>query len=616
MASNPKELFRECRRLRKDGHDGKVAGLLAEALRRNSLEAEGVLHAGRILREIDVEYSGSDQITVALLGQCTTSWLAPAITAIARGRGYRVRVDEEEYDNVFQGIRSLSAATDAVVLLPWSQRLFGDAERTATDRLVDELDFWRRVWSVAGDQIGTRIIQVGYDWLDTGAGGQHLAAASDGNIALCRELNAKLRAELPAGAFFVDLEQVSGVLGRARFYDRRRYYWTKQPFGDEGVVQLANHLWSGLRSTMIGPKKVLVLDLDNTLWGGVVGETGASGIDVGETPSGEAFRDFQRLLKGLAERGCILAVCSKNNAQDARAPFTQNPDMILGLDDFAAFEASWDFKADAIRRISESLNLGLDSFVFFDDSAAEREHIRQALPEVEVVDVPDDPADYRQALLSGLWFESTAVTAEDRKRTRQYRNERMRSESRSSAGSIDEYLKSLEMIAHIEPIGDANLNRVVQLIGKTNQFNLTTRRHPPDAVSALVSRPDSIGLALRMRDRFGDYGLVSILIATADDGGDASRLRIDTWLMSCRVIGRTAEQFLFNELIRQAVSKNCLFLVGDYIPSQKNALVADFYEQLGFQPCDTSVPGTERFELCIAGATPATTFVAAAAPDR
>jgi len=612
-ASSQKELFRKCRHLRKGGHDTQVAGLLADTLRRDGLDADGVLHAGRMLRQLDADNATEDGITVSLLGQCTTSWLSPAVTAIARGRGYRIRVDEKDYDNVFQGIRSLGSGIDAVILLPWSQRLFGNTERAPSDRVNDELDFWRSVWSVAGEHTGTRVIQVGYDWPDAGAGGHHNGAADDSDIGLVRQLNDALRHDLPAGAYFVDLEQVSGMFGRVRFYDQRRYYWTKQPFSDEGVVRLASHLWSGIRSTLFGPKKVLVLDLDNTLWAGVVGETGPLGIDVGETPAGEAFSDFQRLLKALGERGCILAVCSKNNPEDAREPFTENPDMVLSLDDFAAFEASWDSKASAIQKISKNLNLGLDSFVFFDDEAAEREQIRQALPEVEVIDVPDDPADYRQALLSGLWFESIGVTAEDRKRTVQYRNELIRSESRSSAGSVDEYLQSLEMFAEIEPIGDANLDRVVQLIGKTNQFNLTTRRHSREAVCALLARPASIGLALRMRDRFGDYGLVSLVMATADTEENRNRLRIDTWLMSCRVIGRTAEHFLFNALIEQVAATECCLLVGDYIPSNKNAVVADLYGRLGFSPCKTSIQGTEQFELIVADATAAATFVTSTA---
>ena len=313
---------------------------------------------------------------------------------------------------------------------------------------------------------------------------------------------------MPAGAFFVDLEQISGTVGRELFYDQRRYYWTKQPFSDAGVVRLAKHIWCGIRATTVGPKKVLVLDLDNTLWGGVVGELGPLGIELNETPAGEAYRDFQRLVKGLADRGCVLAVCSKNNPDDAREPFTENPDMILGLDDIAAFEASWESKAIAIQRISSTLKLGLDSFVFFDDEPAEREEIRQALPEVEVVDVPEDPADYRQALLSCLWFESSGITEEDRLRTEQYRSELYRSESQSLTGSVDEYLQSLEMTAQVDPVEESNLDRVVQLIGKTNQFNLTTRRHTREAVSTLLIQPATIALALRMQDRFGDYGLV------------------------------------------------------------------------------------------------------------
>ena len=205
--------------------------------------------------------------------------------------------------------------------------------------------------------------------------------------AWCR-VNEALRANLPAGSFFVDLEQVAGMIGRERFYDPRRYFWTKQPFSEAGTVRLAEHIWAGIRAVTTGPKKVLVVDLDNTLWGGVVGEKGPLGIEFGDSPEGEAYRALQKYLKGLAARGIVLAVASKNNAEDAREPFEKNPDMILGLDDFAAFEAGWGPKGQALERIAQTLNLGLDSLVFLDDNPAEGEQVRQAVPEVSVVEPP------------------------------------------------------------------------------------------------------------------------------------------------------------------------------------------------------------------------------------
>ncbi len=227
-----------------------------------------------------------------------------------------------------------------------------------------------------------------------------------------------------------------------------------------------------------------MLDLDNTLWGGVVGETGPLGVALGESADGEAYRAFQKHVKALSKRGIVLAVASKNNAADGLEPFEKNPDMILGLDDIAAAEINWEPKGTTIRRIAETLSLGLDSFVFFDDNPAEREQVRQAIPEVAVAEVPAEPAEYARALQAGLWFEAASLTEDDRVRAEQYAVERKRRDLQQSAGSMEDYLRSLEMRADVREIDEADLMRVVQLLGKTNQFNLTTRRHTREDVHA------------------------------------------------------------------------------------------------------------------------------------
>jgi FkbH-like protein len=438
-----------------------------------------------------------------------------------------------------------------------------------------------------------------------------LGGRTDGDLALIRLVNQELRDSLPSGAAFVDLECASGEMGREGFYDARRYVWTKQPFSEEGTVRLCQHIFAGLRALMTGPKKVLVLDLDNTLWGGVVGETGALGIRVGDGADGEAYSAFQTHVKRLSDRGIVLAACSKNNDADAREPFQTNPNMVLSIDDFAQFEASWDPKAAAILRIAKSLQLGLDSFVFFDDNPAEREHIRQALPDVTVVDVPEDPAEYVRALDAGLWFEAVDLTDEDRVRAEQYRVERRRRDTEVQFESIDGYLRSLDMIADLRSIDEPDMDRVVQLIGKTNQFNLTTRRHGAERVRQLLAAPGSVGLSLRVADRFGDYGLVSVLIAAPDPEAHPGSLVIDTWLMSCRVISRTVEEFLFHALIEAARAGGVESLVGVYVRSAKNALVKDLYDRLGFTKLDTANNGEITYRLQVAHATSIKSFVLA-----
>jgi FkbH-like protein len=608
--------FKNISALAKTSRAGDALADLRNAIRRRELDPEGMDKAGRSCPLLFAAAGEKISSRILVLGQCTTTWVSTALTSVAWGEGCAAHVVDGAYDNVLQELLGAAArpdASDLVVLVPWNQRLLFDrARRSFSERVDAEVAFWRQSWRVIEDQLAARIVQIGYDWTTPGAYGYGLGSKGEGDVALVRAVNAGLRDALPAGAVFTDLEQISGEVGRQHFYDARRYYWTKQPFSELGTLRLAEHLWAGIRAVTTGPKKVLVLDLDNTLWGGVVGETGPLGITLGDTPDGEAFRAFQKHVKRLSERGVVLAVSSKNNDADAREPFESNPDMVLSIDDFAQFEANWEPKAAAVRRIAKTLQLGLDSFVFVDDNPAEREHIRQALPEVAVVDLPEDPAEYVQALDAGLWFEAADLTNEDRIRADQYRSERRRRDHEATFESLDSYLLSLDMTADVRCIDEADLDRVVQLIGKTNQFNLTTRRHGPAKVRQMLGAPGTIGLTLRLVDRFGDHGLVSVLIAVADSA-DPTTLHIDTWLMSCRVISRSVEQFLFNALVDLATRAGIQRLVGVYVPSPKNELVKDLYDRLGFVPRDRSAEAIE-YHLDLGAAAPLKTFVRHAEP--
>ena len=602
-------LFRRCKELRRGGHTSEALRLLREAVRRRTLAPEEFVQAGRL---IATSLAGAEAtpgvVTVLLLGQCTTSWLVPTLTAVAFGRRGAVVAHDAQYDNIIQHLMQMSERPDVIVLLPWHQRLLNNPDRPPRERLADELEFLAHAWALVR-QSGSRLVQVGYDWVIPGSFGYHLGGHPNGDVWLVRQLNEAVRNALPEGAYFVDLEQLSATIGHHAFYDARAYYWTKQPFSPRGLVRLGEHLWAGIRAVTTGPKKVLVLDLDNTLWGGVVGEVGPLGIGVGDTPEGEAYRAFQRHVKMLSERGVLLVVCSKNNVADAREPFESHHDMILSLTDFAVFEASWEPKPVLIARIAETLKLGLDSFVFFDDSPSEREYVRQSLPDVEVVEVPTDPADYVCALQEGLWFEALAITEADRQRGHQYRDESQRRQLQAAAGTLSHYLASLEMRAEIRPIDELDMDRVVQLLAKTNQFNLTTRRHDADAVRRMAGTPGAVALTLRLKDRFGDYGLISVAIGVPLPSAPVPTLRLDTWLMSCRAIGRTAEEYLMKHVIEIARRLNYDVLIGEFIQTSKNALVADFYERLGFRP----LPATgdvKRYSIDVADFTPPRSFVA------
>ena len=407
---NQSEFFKKARSLLKQGERANALHMLGDALRRGQLDSEGIERSGRMIRDQLLSAQAADPVArkVLLLGQFTTSWIVPALSAVGWGHGAPLLVAEGGYDTVLQDLMTLSpgdGAPDIVALLPWNKRLL-EGTGDATQRIEGELSFWRAVWAQVAARPGARILQLGYDWVIPGPLGHNLAGSESGPVGIIRAMNRDLRRELPKGAYFLDLEQLSGTVGRASFYEMRRYFWTKQPFSESGCVHLANQIFAGVRALTTGPKKVLVLDLDNTIWGGIVGETGPLGIALGESPEGEAFRAFQKHVKGLAARGVVLAIASKNNLNDALEPFTTHPDMILKLEDFAAHEINWEPKGVTIARLAKTLNLGLDSFVFFDDNPAEREQVRQAQPDVEVVEVPDEPAEYVRALSAGCWFES------------------------------------------------------------------------------------------------------------------------------------------------------------------------------------------------------------------
>ena len=377
------------------GGDLSAVARLRPLVRRGDLDPLSAHRAGRLLARAHAERDCGMRVLIA--GRCTVTWLVSALVSAAWADGEALAVDGGGFDTVVQDLEQAvraAAPVDVAVLIAWPRDPFGDTPEDEEAWIENELAMWRQAWRLAGERLGARVVQVGLDWITPGPEG-YLQGEASGHPALVRRLNDTLRAaladSLPTSSTFVDVSLVSGDLGRRRFYDPRRWFWTRQPWSEDGAWLLARHLWAAVRAVSHGPKKLLVLDLDNTLWGGVVGEVGGLGVELGDSPAGEAYRAFQRHCRALSRRGVVLAVVSKNNDADARAPFCEHPDMVLQLDDFAAFEASWSPKDQMIRAMAERLRLGLEHVVFFDDNPAERALVRHALPAVQVVEVPDDP---------------------------------------------------------------------------------------------------------------------------------------------------------------------------------------------------------------------------------
>ncbi|MDA9498985.1 HAD-IIIC family phosphatase [Bradyrhizobium sp. CCBAU 11357] len=408
-----------------------------------------------------------------------------------------------------------------------------------------------------------------------------------------KAVNLELGLRAPAEVQICDVEFLSARRGISAAADARAWYESKQLGSPDFLVDIAQELSHLIASRKQGPKKVLAIDLDHTLWGGVIAEDGIEGIELGDSsPRGEAFKAFQRYLLGLSQRGVLLAVCSKNDHARAIQVFEKHPEMVLRLEHFAAFKANWDPKSDNLQRIAKELRLGLDSFVFADDNPAEIEIVRQFQPQVEGVLLGPDPAEFIVRIQAGRHFEPRTVTEEDLERTAQYRQERRRTELAASVTDMPAYLASLEMRGTIKEFDSLDVPRIAQLIARSNQFNLTTIRRSETEIQALLGRLDYRCFTMRLEDRFGDSGLISVVIAKIEGGVFV----LDTWLMSCRVLKRQVEDEIMNEIFRLAEVADCTTVRGIYLPTTKNGIVAEIYEDFGFARTEDSA-ARKVFEL-------------------
>jgi FkbH-like protein len=385
------------------------------------------------------------------------------------------------------------------------------------------------------------------------------------------------------GVTLLDIAAQAGRDGIEAWFDVRRWFQAKQEIRPEAAA-MYGELFARVVAAQRGrSRKCLVLDLDNTLWGGVIGDDGLDGIVLGAgSAQGEAHLALQDYALRLKERGVILAICSKNESAIAESAFRDHPEMLLKRSDIAAFVANWSDKADNLTKIAEQLNIGIDSLVFVDDNPIERARIREALPMVAVPELPDDPAGYAPTLAAAGYFEAAAFTQEDRDRAELYARDAERNVLMSVSSSMDEFLAGLEMSVISAPFGKNDLPRVTQLINKTNQFNTTTRRYTTEEVASKANAPDCLAFHFRLLDRYGDNGIVSAVILCPP--GEPGILEIDTWVMSCRVFGRELESEIMNIVAEEARQHGASALVATYVPTAKNAIIKNLYSDLGFSP--------------------------------
>jgi FkbH-like protein len=413
---------------------------------------------------------------------------------------------------------------------------------------------------------------------------------------LTARFNERLQTEIVRpGISLVDVEALATQVGVAAWYDRAQYMTARLPYAAEYVPLYSEHVLRVIAAIRGKGRKVLVLDLDNTLWGGVIGDDGIEGIRLGNgDPVGEAFLDVQRAALALKGRGVLLAVCSKNEEAVAMKAIREHPEMLLREKDFAAFQINWTDKASNLRILSERLSLGLDSFVFLDDNPLERDQVRKFTPTVLAPELPSDPAAYARILTIGGFFETVAFSAEDRMRSEQYAVNRRRESLAAESHDLGEYLRSLQMEVTFTTGSEHGWSRFTQLINKSNQFNLTTRRYTESEILALASDPSILTMQVRLSDQFGDNGMISALICKPLDGDWV----IDTWVMSCRVLGREVERAVLNRLVEEGRAAGIRRLTGIYRKTERNGMVAGHYAKLGFQ--QIAAEDGERWALDLA----------------
>ena len=557
-------------------------------------------------------------IRLALLGSSTMAHLHAAIRVAGLRRGLWIEVYENDYGQYWQELTDESSALHE--FRPTTVLLALDAHHLAAgvgagldpadvEHLYGEASGRvRECWRLAREAFRCPVVHqtpLPVQPLFLGNNEHRLPGSRHGFI---MRLNRELRPIADeVGVDVLALDTRVAADGLRAWHDPALWHRAKQEISPAAAPMYGDLVARLLAAKQGRSSKCLVLDLDNTLWGGVVGDDGLAGLVLGQGSAlGEAFVDFQDYARELSRRGVILAVCSKNDEANALEPFEQHPEMVLKRDDIASFVANWTDKASNIRAIAAELNIGLDSLVFVDDNPFERSLVRRELPMVAVPEVSDDPATFAQTLADAGYFEAAAVTEEDRVRTAQYRGNRQRDQLKASATDLDAYLRSLEMQLLWRRFDQIGLQRTVQLINKTNQFNLTTRRYSEEDVVAVIDDARAFGLQLRLIDRFGDNGIIAIVIGKMQGDND---LLIDTWLMSCRVLGRQVEPTTLNLVADAAKRLGARRLIGEYLPTKKNGMVKDHYQKLGFTMIEQGGDGSSRSVLELPTFVPASTFI-------
>jgi len=558
-----------------------------------------------------------DTLRLALIGDAATQQLASLLPVLFARQGIRLEVYEGPFDAIELEVHDRNSglyrfAPDVIAILNVVQALrmrYYERASSGTEFLETELHRITNVWDVIRERNAAPVIQSTLALPVERIFGNYDHKVPDSLYAIVSALNVKI-AEAARSRTHVlvnDVEAIASHVGRRNWYDNRLWNLYKTFCALEHLPLVAQNIADVVLSIRGRTVKCVILDLDNTLWGGVIGDDGINGILLSAHGDGESFYEFQSFLREIQRRGILLAVCSKNDPENALKPFLEHSEMVLRREDIVVFTANWENKADNIRRIREALNIGFDSMVFLDDNPFERNLVRTLLPDVIVPELPEEPADYVRAISELNLFETSSFSAEDSKRTELYRQRTELEQTQSSFASVEEYLQSLDTEITVGRFDAKRIPRIAQLFQRSNQFNLTTHRHTQVSCEQLMGDPECYPIYAELRDRLGDHGLIGIVIARHQP----EELFLSDWLMSCRVLGRGVEQFLMNHCVEYAAAHDYRRIIGEYLPTAKNAMVKNFYAQFGFEALSEAQDGSTRWRLDITAYRPTKVFMRA-----
>lgn len=560
-------------------------------------------------RNLKSYQTGLPSFKLSVIGDTATQFLATAIRGMGVERGYYIDIFEAEYNQVERQLLDPTSDlyqfdADFIVIFQSTHKLGEIHSMLSTVQqaslAIERISF---LASVCGNPAlaGKKIIYFNYPEIEDTVFGSYANKVDSSFTFQVRKLNYELMqlSQQYQNLFICDIAALQNKLGRDMMFAANVYISTEMILSMDALPYVASRVMDIVCAVKGQFKKCLILDLDNTVWGGVIGDDGLEGIQLGHGLGiGKAFTEFQMWVKKLKQRGIIICVASKNNEETAKEPFEKHPDMVLKLDDIAVFQANWDTKVDSIRTIQKILNIGFDSMVFLDDNPFERNIVRENIKGITVPELPEDPAEYLEYLYSLNLFETASYSNLDKDRTKQYQVEAQRVSLSKTFTNEADFLKSLNMFSVVSGFTKFNTPRVAQLSQRSNQFNLRTVRYTDADIEALANDPNVIDLSFTLEDKFGDNGLIAVIIMKPLD---KETLFVDTWFMSCRVLKRGMENFTLNTMVEKAKAAGYKRIIGEYLPTTKNKMVENHYLGLGF----TKIEGAEtaQYELYVDGYT-------------